>query len=338
MRPSFLPRLVNDPFGDPGLFIPFLFDNDALLMDLGDLHTLSSKDILKISHVFISHTHMDHFVGFDQMLRILLGRDKHLFLYGPEGFLKNIEGKLAAYSWNLVQNYQNQFAIHAFEITSRSILSRVYTCQEKFLPHQAPENLPFNRTIVKKPAYSVEFSILDHGIPSLAYGLQEAFHINIKKEAVLQMGLSIGPWLNAFKQAIYEQPDQKSLISVPVSGTSDACLEFGLKALAEKIAIITPGQKIVYVADAGYTEENIQRILALANGADQLFIEACFLEAQKDIAGAKYHLTARQAGEIAALANVKQFTIFHFSPRYQDMAQALYDEADEAFRKTVNGY
>ena len=85
-------------------------------MDLGDLHTLSPKDILKISHVFVSHTHMDHFLGFDQLLRILLGREKDLFLYGPEGFLKNIEGKLSGYSWNLVQNYQNRFAIHAFEI------------------------------------------------------------------------------------------------------------------------------------------------------------------------------------------------------------------------------
>ena len=336
MRPSFLPRLVNEPFGDPGLFIPFLYENCALQMDLGDIHALSSKDIIKISQVFVTHTHMDHFVGFDQLLRICLGRDKHLFLYGPEGFLKNIEGKLAGYSWNLVHNYQNRLAIHAFEIKPEKILSRVYTCREQFLPDQNVKILPFDKTIVNEASFKVKFEILDHSIPCLAYVLKEHFHINIKKDAVLALGLSVGPWLNTFKQALYEHPDQEGVITVPNPDTSQSHGKFDLKELADKIAVITPGQKIAYVADVGYTGENIQRIIRLADSADQLFIEASFLEEQKDIAGAKHHLTARQAGEIAALAKVKQFTIFHFSPRYRDMEQALVDEANAAFRRTRN--
>ena len=63
MRPSFLPRLVNGPFGDPGLFVPLTFQKRALLFDLGDLSRLSPGDLLKTSHVFVSHTHMDHFAG-----------------------------------------------------------------------------------------------------------------------------------------------------------------------------------------------------------------------------------------------------------------------------------
>jgi ribonuclease Z len=89
MRPRFHPRLINGPFDDPGLFIPFLYENRAILFDLGDINTLSARDILKVSHVFITHTHMDHFIGFDRLLRLFLGREKKLYLYGPQGFLKN---------------------------------------------------------------------------------------------------------------------------------------------------------------------------------------------------------------------------------------------------------
>jgi ribonuclease Z len=65
MRTSFHPRLINDPFGDPGLFISFLYRRRALLFDLGDLHALAPRDMQKISHVIVTHAHMDHFIGFD---------------------------------------------------------------------------------------------------------------------------------------------------------------------------------------------------------------------------------------------------------------------------------
>ena len=106
MRPSFHPRLINGPFDDPGLFIPFLFQKRALIFDLGDIQVLQAGDLLKISHAFISHTHMDHFIGFDRLLRHMLGRGVRLALFGPAGFFNHVAGKLAGYAWNLVDNYK----------------------------------------------------------------------------------------------------------------------------------------------------------------------------------------------------------------------------------------
>ena len=100
MRPTFSLQLVNPPFGDPGLLVDFLFEKRALLFDLGDIRALPPRKLLRISHVFVSHTHMDHFFGFDWLLRISLGRPNAIELFGPPGILAQVEAKLSAYTWN----------------------------------------------------------------------------------------------------------------------------------------------------------------------------------------------------------------------------------------------
>jgi ribonuclease Z len=106
--------------------------------------------------------------------------------------------------------------------------------------------------------------------------------------------------------------------------------------LAQQIARITTGQKVAYVTDTGFTPANKAKIIRAANHADHLFIEAAFLERDCRAAARKYHLTAYQAGYLAAAAHVKDFTVFHFSPRYIGQADAIYKEARTAFRDNQN--
>ncbi|MCK5417656.1 MAG: ribonuclease Z [Desulfobacterales bacterium] len=334
MRPRFHPRLINGPNDDPGLYVPFLFENRAIIFDLGDTHPLSTRDLLKISHAFITHTHIDHFIGFDRILRIFLGREKNLHLYGPQGFLKNVEGKLAAYAWNLVKNYKYKLGLHLTEVHRDYLLTREYLCQNEFVPIHDAVKHAFNEVLYEEPAFRVSAAILDHSIPCLGFAIKERFHVNINRDRIAALELHTGPWLTEFKQALYDGKDAKSKFEVK-SG-KEKIHRFRLGELADQIAMITPGQKITYIADVVYNSINKNKIVSLAKDSDHLFIEAAFLEAHKDIAAEKNHLTARQAGALAAIARVKQFTIFHFSPRYTDQAHLLQEEARKAYESIMS--
>jgi len=336
MHPSFHPRLINGPFEDPGLFIPFLFQNRAIIFDLGDTGCLTARQLLKISHAFVTHTHMDHFIGFDRLLRLFLGRDKHLTLFGPPGFLRNVQGKLAAYAWNLVDNFNDHLTLQVIEIHHQYTLSRHFRCQDGFKPNAETVRRPFDGLVHAEPGFSVSAAILDHGIPCLGFALQEDFHVNIIKEGLKQLRLAPGPWLTRFKQALYrrDEPDEEFDV---VSNEHTPPVRFRLGKLADKIARITPGQKISYITDVAYNPANAEKIVALVENSDQLFIEAVFLNAQTDLGARKKHLTAGQAGRIAAVAGVKQLTVFHFSPRYTGQGHLLMEEAATAYMKRKNG-
>lgn len=332
MRPSFHPRLINDPFSDPGLYIPFLFERRALMFDFGELHALSPRDLLKITHVFVTHTHMDHFIGFDTLLRIFLGREKELHVFGPADFFTRVEGKLAGYTWNLVDEYQTNFTLRVTEVHPEKTLTRMYVCKNHFRQKRQETREPFSGVLWKEPSFYVEAALLDHRIPCLGFSLVENFYVNIIKEGLKELGLPVGPWLNRFKQALHakEDPEGEFHVTWEERGTATRGKRFVLGELAKKIATISPGQKITYIADIIGSPENYERAIDLARGADHLFIEASFLDRDRETARKKYHLTAREAGELARLAEVKQYTLFHFSPRYSHMAEEIEKEAMEA--------
>src|SRR6266496_2880265 len=116
MTPLLHPRLVNGRFGDPALFVEMLHRREALLFDAGDLSPLSARDLLRVSHLFVSHMHMDHFIGFDALLRVSVGREKTIRITGPRGLCDRIFHKLQGYEWDLVERYATDLVFVAQEI------------------------------------------------------------------------------------------------------------------------------------------------------------------------------------------------------------------------------
>jgi ribonuclease Z len=339
MRPTFHPHLVNGSSGDPVLYIDCLFEHRALLFDLGDIQALPPRKLLRISDVFVTHAHMDHFIGFDWLLRILLGREKDLRLFGPPGFLAQVEHKLRAYTWNLVHNYLSDFTLRVTEVDGNGAGRRAsFRCLSAFSREEetsvtCPENV-----LLREPAMQVRYTLLDHGgIPCLAYALQEQAHVNVWKNRLLELGLPVGAWLRDMKQAVLRnEPEQWQ---IQVAWREDGVQRERLVSLAElKPALrIVPGQKIAYVTDVAWHEDNAARVVELARDADLLYIEATFMQRDAEHGQRKFHLTARQAGEIARAAHVGSVIAMHFSPRYVGEDRVLLRaEVETAFGGTTS--
>jgi len=333
MTPLFHPRQVNDPFGDPAVYVDFLYERRALLFDLGDLTPLPARKILRLSHVFVSHTHMDHFAGFDRLLRLCLGRARELTLYGPPGFVDQVEHKLAAYTWNLVHNYPADFTLTAAELRSDHSLQRArFHCRTRFRREALESIAVRNGILLDEEGFTVRAVLLDHDIPCLGFALEEKRHMNVWKNRLQELGLPTGPWLRELKQLVRHGAPEDTPVRIHWSdhaGEHERTLPVG--QLRDAVLQIVPGQKIAYVVDAVYHAQNADRIVELVRNADILFMETVFLAQDAERAAARFHLTARQAGMLARAAGVKRLVPLHFSPRYSDDPEALRREADAAF-------
>jgi ribonuclease Z len=307
---------VSGPFGDPVVYVRILRENRSLLFDLGDIGSLGPGSLLKVSDVFVTHTHIDHFIGFDILLRMCLRRPEPLRVFGPKGITGCVEGKLRGYTWNLIEDYPLKMEV--YEVEGATLRHHSFHASNSFRRCPGKETA-FDGLLLRDSSLTVMAVTLSHDIPVLAYSLEEDYHINIDKERLKVQGLTVGPWLSDLKRAIRAGLPDTTVFEV--DGRSVTLPK------ARAVATITKGQKISYVTDASPTEENLGKIIALVKGSDQLFCEAYFLEQDRERARERNHLTAALAGRIGREAAVGALVLMHFSPKYRNDPEALYQEA-----------
>lgn len=333
MTPPVQARLVNDPFGDAGLYLDFRFGRRAILFDIGDVHALAPRQLSRVSHIFVSHAHMDHFSGFDRVLEVCLARRARIDVYGPPGLIDRVEHKLQAYSWNLVAGNPSDFVIGVVEFDGGATgAAAEFHTRDSFGRGAVPAPATAHGVLLDEEEFQVRAATLDHGIPCLAFAFEEKRRINVWKNGLTRLGLPVGPWLTELKAAVRRnEPEETPMEVAWVAAGVPHRAVVPLGRIKAEALRITPGQKIAYVVDAGYTAENAARIAALADGADLLFIEAGFLDQDRALAAHKHHLTAVQAGWLARRAGARRVEPFHFSPRYVGRAADLHREVGEAF-------
>jgi ribonuclease Z len=323
MRPALHPRLVNGRFGDPALFVEMLHRREALLFDLGDLAALAPRDLLRIGHVFVSHMHMDHFVGFDALLRVSIGHEKTISITGPELLCERVNHKLQGYEWDLAHRYAADLVFTALEIGADGEPRRAarFRFKQRFAWEEAE---PAAALAAAGGGLKLEWALLEHHGPCLGFAVSEPAHANVWKSRLAERGMAPGQWLQALKQAVLAgAPDDQPI----------ALADGGVAPLEElrDIVSISRGQKIAYVTDVADTGANRAAIARLAAEADLLFIESRFAAEDEARAAERAHLTTRAAGEIARAAGVRRLEPFHFSPRYEDEEERMLGEVFAAF-------
>src|SRR5262249_26401966 len=260
-------------FSDPALFIDFRFGRRALLFDLGDVTALSARELLRVTHAFVSHTHMDHFAGFDRLLRLCLHRTAPLHLVGPAGFLDQVEHKLRAYNWNLLDEDSLDFVLTAAEFTAGGVCGVCgFRAREAFRRRELALPPPAPGTLLDEAEFRIQNVGLHHRTPCPDLALQEKLRINGWREGLDLLELPVGPWLNEAKRAVRRGAPDDSRILI----RQDRFVPLGV--LKQHALRSAPGHRIAYVVDAAFHASNIASITEFARGADQLFIETAFLE------------------------------------------------------------
>jgi ribonuclease Z len=331
MRPLLHPTLLNGRFGDPVLCLETLFERQIMLCDLGTVDVLSPRQVQRIDHIFVSHAHIDHFFGFDRILRILVGREKQIHLYGPPDFADRVRHKLQGYRWNLAASYLCDLNFVVTEIDPSFATRTVsFRLKNSFALEEIGSGSSAGGLILNGSSFRVHCAVLDHRTPCLAFAIEEVAHVNIWKTELAKLGLPIGPWLHDLKRAVLDDAPDDLRVRIEASNMVNGSREMELGAL-RNVYKITPGQKIGYVTDIADTAENRRGVIRLVDGADILFIEAPFVSADRALAAERAHLTTVAAGEIARAANVRHVEPFHFSPRYAGQEQRMLAEVAEAF-------
>ncbi|MFT5619209.1 MAG: ribonuclease Z [Arenicella sp.] len=311
----FFPQLKSLPNED--ISILFTLDNhsDSYLCECGEASGLSVKDCQNVRAIFISHTHIDHFIGFDKVLRHQLGIGKRVIICGPKGIAKQVQAKVKSYLWNLATPDAITYEIREIITTSQI---ETYEIQP---PTWELKRLGTETKLYENERFSVDFAILDHKTDSIAYHFKEQDSVNINLGNGNFRG---GKWINELKQA-YDNGESERQIKI--DGTNH--LASALFHLLE----VKKGDSLGVIMDHGATESNHSVIKTHFANSNQVFIESFYKLEDKEKAEKKAHSYSSASGKIMQECHVENAIPVHFSRKYnEEDIQILIGEFEKAYR------
>lgn len=160
------------------------------------------------------------------------------------------------------------------------------------------------------PPFNLTAARLDHRVDTFGYRLEEPERRHMIPERLASLGIE-GPAVGELLRR----------------GTIEAA---GRTVAVEEVSEVRPGQSFAFVMDTRVCDGALE----LADGVDMLVCESTYSSAEQKLAQRYGHLTAAQAGRIAAEAGARLLVLSHFSQRYDDTGP-LVEEARAVFPDAV---
>ncbi|MCF7804432.1 MAG: hypothetical protein K9N46_14650 [Candidatus Marinimicrobia bacterium] len=322
-------RVLGEPFGDNALFAEV--DSGEmrrhLLFDCGGgcLNAFRPSEIMVIDHLCFSHFHLDHIAGFDRFLRMNYNRESNpVRVWGPEGAADIIGHRLQGVSWDLIGDSPTVWRVT--DIAADSLYPTEFYAREEFRRPHPMESKQFDSAIIDESSFTVHAVHLSHRTPSIAYYVEEPPRWNIDKNALDTLQLQPGEWLEEVKD--FSRDDAEKIESGGKERT--------LGELREILLRKKEGATIAYVTDCVFEGESTEKLVRLIAGVDTLICESTYAAEDEELAAQNYHLTSKQAAEIARQSDAGQLVLIHMSERYQDQGpEYLRDQASDIFENTV---
>ncbi len=154
--------------------IALVYNGEIILLDCGEgtqRQMIKAKlSIMKVSKIFITHFHGDHFLGIFGLIQSMsfFGRDKPLYLYGPNGIKRLTE-------------IINELSIYEIDFD--------------IIPIEIHENF-----VLEEKGYRIITRRVEHSIETYAIIFEEKKGRSIDMNKVKSLGIKPGPWLKDLKE------------------------------------------------------------------------------------------------------------------------------------------
>ena len=271
------------------------------ICECGEARRLSVKECQNTNAIFLSHTHIDHFVNFDTVLRHQIGIQRKIVVAGPIGIIDQVQSRIKSYCWNLIEKGSVSYEVREIETLGmyRSAILRPPLWEKEEEQHIK------SNTIFDDKSFNVEYEILDHKTSSIAY----LFKGIDKTKIELSEGLKGGKWVSELKRA-FEASEGELIINI--EGAEHKAKDFFHLIKKES------GKKLGVIMDHAANNANHDIIRRKFNECEEVYIECFYKDEDKESAIKNYHSYASKSGEIMKACNVSNAVPVHFSRKYEE--------------------
>jgi ribonuclease Z len=324
VEPAFFAGLLDDPV----LLLNIRPTGRGVLIDCGRVHHLAKRVMKSIDVLFVTHAHMDHFMGIDTVIRHNHVSPRTLELFGPPGMAEKMTAKFSSYDWNLTEQYWCSFRVH--EVHQDFIATFLFPGPEGFPCRPEGKQPRLDKVIYRNGFLQVEADLCDHKIPVLIFRITERPSFLIDVEKMMREGFVGGPWLRQLKKRFYHgglSGEPLTVLRVRDGRVAEEAVK-DVVQLYKRIRKEQPPSSIGYVTDIGFTEENLDRVFTLFRDVTLLVCECSFLAVDRDKARVSSHLCTSDVNFLLARLRPPFFLPMHLSKSYIHDYERIYEELE----------